>query len=144
MLVKDSYFLKSDYILAMVSICSGNSTKQIEISNGVYEIGHFGSSQWPSTKDYDHCPEFDNISCYGVCDHYEQILEREPCLVNDPDRKFIITITPILKANQEPDGGWRWHKWGEYIGTKNPQCEYLYDEPDIEKVYCYHIYERKN
>lgn len=31
----------------------------------------------------------------------------------------------------------------KYIGIQNPQYEYLYDEEDIEKVYCYHIYEVK-
>jgi hypothetical protein len=30
---------------------------------------------------------------------------------------------------------------GEYLGTQNPQCEYLYDEPDIEEVYIFEIVE---
>jgi hypothetical protein len=48
----------------------------------------------------------------------------------------------VIKANQSHEGGWRWHKWGEYIGKYEPQYEYLYDEPEIEKVYVYHIYEK--
>jgi len=48
----------------------------------------------------------------------------------------------VIRKDLEPtDGGWRWHKWGEYIGTQNPQMEYIHDEPEIEKVYVYHIYE---
>ena len=33
--------------------------------------------------------------------------------------------------------GWRWHKWGPYIGTQDPQCEYLADEPEIKEVFVY-------
>ena len=36
---------------------------------------------------------------------------------------------------------WRWHKWGPYIGTKEPKCEYLYDEPEIDKVVIFELYE---
>ena len=31
-------------------------------------------------------------------------------------------------------GGWRWHKWGEYIGKHNPQYEYLDHESGIDYV----------
>jgi hypothetical protein len=40
-------------------------------------------------------------------------------------------------------GGWRWHKWGPYIGTQEPKCEYIHDEPEIEEVFTYHVYELK-
>lgn len=35
--------------------------------------------------------------------------------------------------------GWRWSKWGEYIGSQNPTQEYLAMEPDIEEVLVYRI-----
>jgi hypothetical protein len=79
------------------------------------------------------------VSCYGVCDNHEQILTHIP-EVKESEQKFIISLTLIRKADQDENGGWRWHKWGEYIGTQNPQCEYIYDEPTIEQVYVYHIY----
>lgn len=80
-------------------------------------------------------------SNFGICDNYEQILKEYPELQEYTDRNFVVLMTPIYKDEQEPRGGWRWHKWGEYIGDKKPTHEYLYDEPDIEMVYVYHIYE---
>lgn len=78
---------------------------------------------------------------YGVCDNHKQVLKEYPELTESPDRNFVVLMTPILKSEQSEKYGWRWHKWGEYIGDMNPSHEYLYDEPDIEKVYVYHIYE---
>jgi hypothetical protein len=77
---------------------------------------------------------------YGVCDNYQQVLNHYPEL-NDPDRKFVLSVCEISKKDQPESGGWRWHKWGEYIGNQHPQHEYIYDEPNIDEVYVYHIYE---
>lgn len=79
---------------------------------------------------------------YGVCDNYEQILEREEDIdyyVNS-DEKFCILMTPIYKKEQPAEGGWRWCKWGDYIGDQESEAEYLYDEPNIEMVYVWSIY----
>lgn len=67
---------------------------------------------------------------YGVADDIEQIKEYYKEEIADPDRKFFIHLTPVWqeKENAGKGGGWRWHKWGEYIGKLNPQCEYLDDE----------------
>ena len=91
--------------------------------------------------DWEQYPELGEFNCYGVCDDYRQVLGQCPEL-EATGREFAITVTPVVKANQAESGGWRWHKWGPYIGTQTPTTEYLYDEPEIEKVYCYHIYER--
>lgn len=77
---------------------------------------------------------------YGVCDDWTQIIERWPEILTDP-RRLIITVTEVRRDEQPSDGGWRWHKWGEYIGTHEPQYEYLYDEEDIDRVFCFHIHE---
>lgn len=37
-------------------------------------------------------------------------------------------------------GGWRWEKWGPYIGTQRSVADYLHDEPDIDYVYTFHVY----
>ena len=76
-------------------------------------------------------------------DNYQQILDQCPML-KDSDRQFFITIKSVKKENQDPDGGWRWHKWGPYIGTHEITTEYLYDEPIVEEVFVYHIYEKEN
>lgn len=77
---------------------------------------------------------------YGVCDHPHQLVEKSPALNTDP-RPLVVAFAPIRKADQDPEGSWRWHKWGDYIGDQTPTREYLYDEPDIDEVYTYHVYE---
>lgn len=79
---------------------------------------------------------------YGVCDNAEQIINQWPHLESSKQRHFI-TMTPIYKAHQPVRDGWRWHKNGEYIGNHEIQCEYLYDEKEIEVVYVFHIYTLK-
>lgn len=129
-------------ILSMVASMNGGPTAPLKIREGVYEIGHFGSSHWP--PGYDDMPMFEEPSfwCYGVCDNVDQILERCPEIAAN-NRQYIITLTPIVRANQPAEGGWRWHKWGEYIGTHLPLHEYLYDEKNIDQVLVYHVYLKK-
>jgi|AGFS01.1.fsa_nt_gi hypothetical protein len=80
------------------------------------------------------------IGCYMVCDNVEQALEYWKGAIINPDEQYVIALMPVLKQGQPEDDGWRWEKWGKYIGTQNPQCDYLFDEPEINKVYCAHIY----
>ena len=56
----------------------------------------------------------------GVADNIEQI-KKYNC---------VISVTPVYqdKSNEGKGGGWRWHKWGKYIGKLNHQYEYLDDE----------------
>jgi len=125
----------------------GHGARSKHLMTGVYEIGHFGSSEFLKYGYYTWRDENRNpplpISEYGVCDNFFQILAKAPQIFEDPLRQFVITVTPIFRVEQSSEGGWRWHKWGEYIGTQEPKYEYLYDEKDIDKVYVYHIYERK-
>lgn len=77
---------------------------------------------------------------YGVCDNYEQVLRNYPEL-HSTDRKFVLGLAKIDKNSQPERNGWRWEKWGEYIGTQKSQADYLHDEPEIDVVFVYHIYE---
>lgn len=153
-------------IAAILSIISGDAKPPQKLADGVYEIGHFNGDHevdlgwWvgPHGRDFDACypllgkittfnegkSAFGSFGCYGVCDSYEQVLEQCPELVSDRKRGFFIFLTKLRKDEQSPEGGWRWHKWGAYIGVQEPQCEYLYDEPVIEQVYTFHIYEVLN
>ena len=81
------------------------------------------------------------LGCYGVCDNWEQLLAACPNLDDGFETPYCVSLTPIHKADCDEFDGWRWHKWGEYIGVQTPSCEYLFDEPVIELVYCYHIYQ---
>ena len=85
-------------------------------------------------------------SQYGVADSIEQIKEYFKEEIEDPNRKYFITATPVFqeKENKGKGSGWRWHKWGEYIGKLDSKCEYLNDEDfgdDFKYVICFHLYQ---
>lgn len=88
---------------------------------------------------------FGSLAKYGVCDNAHQVIAYyKPFwgeLLRNRGRKFVVFMTPVLRANQERVGGWRWHKWGKYIGTQKPQNEYLYDDKHIDLVFTYNIIE---
>jgi hypothetical protein len=139
MLVNESSILHEDAFLVLISRMNGGGSSE-KIKNGVYKIGHYGSSAF--LEDYEHYPEL-TVGPYGVCDDLNQLLKACPELEGS-DRKFVVTLTSVKKSDQPSEDGWRWHKWGEYIGTKNPQWEYLFNESDeIQEVFVYHIYEKK-
>ena len=92
-------------------------------------------------------PNCEKITC-GVADDIEQIKEYYKEEVEDAEKKYCLALTPVWqeKENKGKGGGWRWHKWGEYIGKLNPQCEYLDDEDfgdDFQYVIIFTLYEVK-
>lgn len=116
-----------------------------KLYNGIYEIGHFNGKyefegKFEDYPSFEQTNEDEYLGAYGVCDNYQQILDKYPELMVR-DRKFFVTLCKVTAAEEESPGGWRWHKWGTYIGTHDPQYEYIADETGIEFVYCYHIYE---
>jgi len=141
MLVNDCSVYASDPIMDLIASVNGNKSEVLELRTGVYQIGDFGSSA--SFPGYENYPNV-TVGAYGVCDNITQLLEKCPELEADENRQFTVTLTPVWKNAQESSGGWRWHKWGDYIGTQDPQHEYLYDEEGIDLVYCFHIYEKEN
>lgn len=92
---------------------------------------------------YEYYP-WSTLPSYGVCDNYQQILKEYPELEADKERHYTIGLTPVMKEHEPPNGGWRWHKWGPYIGTQESKAEYLYDEPTITLIYTYTIIELKD
>jgi len=131
---------ENNSILSMVALINGNSDKVINTAVGVYIIGSF-SFDLMIDNEFNEYPLLPNVESFGVCDDLNNLISKEPELLNNDKRYFCIALTPILKKNQSADGGWRWHKWGEYIGSQTPTTEYLYDEENIDKVFVYHIYE---
>ena len=85
------------------------------------------------------------FNCYGTCDHWTQILQEYRSQLEHDERHFMIYLSqPIRKSDQPATGGWRWHKWGPYIGvfqTQVEEHEYLYDTPDVVEVFAYHVVE---
>ena len=130
----------SDPVADIIATINGNAPGMFELRPGIYRIGHFGGTGF--LREFEHYPNFsDNRGAYGVCDNIEQLLTNYPELEYS-DREFVVTVNTVRRDKQPEHGGWRWHKWGEYIGIQNSQCEYLYDEPTVEEVMVYHIYER--
>lgn len=58
---------------------------------------------------------------------------------NYPDYKLVLLMTPHVNTKDCSWGGWRWHKWGEYIGVHEPQYEYLSYEKGIDYVLSYDL-----
>jgi hypothetical protein len=147
----------------ILGIIGGGSPGPQRLRAGVFQIDHFsfdfylpGTSNTHRPGSWDEYPEFPECpgaaefmghsistwSAYGVCDSVEQFFETEfGKFIESSDRSFAISFTRIAKSEEPDDGGWRWHKWGPYIGRHEPQYEYLYDEKGIEEVFVYHVFE---
>ena len=132
------------FMAELLSVVTDGDIAPESIATGVIKINHFSLDMFLAEPFEDYYEEEfgygDPFKPYGVCDYWEQIIAQWPDLALSPTR-YAISITEVRKADQlEHSGGWRWEKWGQYIGTKNPQCEYLYDEPEIDSVLVYHVY----
>jgi hypothetical protein len=137
------------------------SGQNISGSKGLYLIHHFNFNHVVETPILDEYPEFpdlkvtaksqfgdedytDTLSAYGVCDSPAQFMAVAGEYLDKSPRAFAVSFTEIRRADQPPEGGWRWHKWGPYIGACKPTTEYLYDERFIDSVFVYHVYEFKS
>lgn len=126
-------------VLGMIG--KGRSTGRL--MEGVYQNSHWGfelefRGRQVYEKDY---PDLSEFPCYGVCDSPEQLVEALPEIVTKGPKKYVISMVNLKKSDEPEEGGWRWHKWGQYIGKQEPKCEYLAHEPKIEEVWTFHIYE---
>jgi hypothetical protein len=155
MLVDEPLVVRASFdpILMIIGAVGNRAVLPEHPRTGVYVVGHFGSSDFLSG--YESYPNLsdvlldpghydDNaIGPYGVCDGIDNLLERCP-LLEASERRFVVCLTKVERdqSNRGRGGGWRWRKWGEYIGSKTPTTEYLDDEPDISEVYVYHVYEK--
>ena len=52
-------------------------------------------------------------------------------------------VHPVFNRHDGKTGGWRWHKWGPYLGKHTPKCEYLDEEKNIDYVLLWHLYPLK-
>lgn len=97
-----------------------------------------------SPEFYMEYPWLGDLNAYGVCDSPQQFIAKYTAQLSEDQRTFFVTFTHIAKEpeNKEVGGGWRWHKWGPYIGEGTPEQEYLDDEDGFaDGVYVYHIYQ---
>ena len=56
-----------------------------------------------------------------------------------PEYQLVLLMTPHMNTQDCSWGGWRWQKWGEYIGVHEPQHEYLSYEKGIDYVLSYDL-----
>lgn len=76
---------------------------------------------------------------FGVCDTPEQFLNKYGAVLRADPRRLVVSFSHVEKSSNP--NGWRWHKWGPYVGDYEPAREYLADEDGFyDGVFCYHIY----
>lgn len=154
MLVDPLYFVNDPTPNMIADVMGGGdgsgTPTQTRLGPGMYQIAHFSFNyslgpQVSSKYDLD-LGDWDDPTApfsYGVCDTPAQLIEKFPMLETDP-RRFVVSFTHVAKdpTNRGQGGGWRWHKWGPYIGDHEHEYEYLDDEVGFEDgIYVYGIYE---
>ena len=83
---------------------------------------------------------------YGNSNTHEYFFDGEDLFdymneFKDQPLEFVILLTPIANHHDLSSwGGWRWHKWGEYIGKHTPRYEYLDHETGIDFVFVWELY----
>lgn len=142
--------------LILNAISSGNqrATSYTRLRRGVYTCGHWNFDMYMERRDGKRLPfemrypsfpgDYDDdtyLGSYGVCDTVDQFLQYAGGRLHVPDRFFVVSLVEIRREHQPSNGGWRYHKWGQYIGTQNPQNEYLYDDKHIDAVFTFSILE---
>jgi hypothetical protein len=139
-----------DPILSILG--GGDSLKRLDV--GVYQINHCSFDMMLSRlggnlrddDDWDpYCDELPGgVPCYGVCDSVEQFMRKYGEALKTDVADYCLSFTRIAKATQDPVGGWRWHKWGEYVGEGEPTHEYLSHEPKFTEVYVFHVFRKRS
>jgi hypothetical protein len=130
--------------LMVVKALSGGKKAFTRLENGIYLVPSGNFHLALDDVIIDGFPAFDNErSFHGTCDNVRQVLEHYPEISNDENKHYVIEIMELNKKDQPKWCGFRWDSRGKYIGDQNPQCDYLYDEPKIDSVLYYHIYEVK-
>jgi hypothetical protein len=133
-------------ILQSEAELNDNYSGLLVLEPGVVQTGHFNLDRilverMPFEMRY---PNFEKLNCYGVCDSPKQFLDKYRKMLEKDPRTLIVGFTHVRKS---PEGrgkfnGWRWHKWGEYVGEGSPKHEYLDDEDGFDNgIYTYSIIE---
>lgn len=139
----DPRFKPRDPRLELVLSTIGGGRALTHLGPGRYALGHwnFGDLiEHVDTTPWQLGALGDHGTC-GVCDSPAQWEEVYRAIIDDPKHAYCVAFVEIRRDEQSATGGWRWHKWGPYIGTQEPKHEYLFDEDAIERVFTFHLYE---
>lgn len=129
----------------VAALVSGGAYPTQRLRQGVYLLPYHPPSPWPPGNRFRDFPDLpDGLYMYGVCDGLDNYMEKQGRALDALDKKYFVTLTVV---ERDPDGkgkrqGWRWHKWGPYIGACEPEREYLDDEEGIDQVYCFQVFEQ--
>jgi hypothetical protein len=129
-------------VMTCVLRAIGEGGTERRLQEGLIEIPHFSPEHTYCVLDNWDVDDIDG-ELYGVSDTAQQALDYAQRLVGDDPRKFCVFVTHIVKdpSKRGRGGGWRWHKWGEYIGNDEPKAEYLDDEEGFDEgVYVFGIH----
>jgi hypothetical protein len=83
--------------------------------------------------------DWGGLGAYGLCDSPEQFLATFPHIQDDNIPRFL-TFYGIWREHQPEQGGFRYHKHGNYIGKQKPRHEYLYYDTHIDMICGFNVY----
>ena len=113
----------------MYGVCD-NASQVIELYNAIFNGAEYSGDQ-------------ENLNLYLRLKKSD-----EEAMAKTPDGKYsqkygkfwrgnhVIILTPVTKNNW----GFRWHKWGPYIGNFNHTHEYFCEEDGIDMVYTFSVF----
>lgn len=112
-----------------------------------HEIVNLMADHWPSFGDSGELDRWIErtghgwFNSYGVVDHWTQL----PLKILDEDPRPLLVYMARHRREDQPEYGWRWHKWGPYLGVHEGATdhEYLRDALDVVEVFSYCIVELK-
>lgn len=138
-----------DPIADVLALVNDGDPEPVEHAPGIVQVPHWNpdmlgykiSTRW--NQDFSQYLHYIlDVPEFGVCDSPQQFLDRYGKVLEDDQHLYAVFMVHVRKDTQDPKGGWRWHKWGEYVGTGEPTTEYLYDEPGFpDGVWTFHVYE---
>ena len=82
------------------------------------------------------------VYAHGTCDNVSQIFRKYSKIIDDPYKKYIVTVEPIFKNDQPDDSsGFKWERTGNYIGIFTQTAKELKNEKEIGFIFRYLIFE---
>ena len=97
------------------------------------EVSGIKFDAWFDSADSPHQWGASNVTC----DNVDQAKKHWQSHVDDPQKEFVLVLSPVhcSPENAGQGRGFRWSKWGPYIGTQEIKHEFLDDEVGIDKVF---------
>lgn len=145
-MLSDPKFPPINPVMRAIIAITGGSGGLTRIDRGIYDGAGFNFRHFLNQRQWEDFLDDEPGPCpsYGVADSIDQWRSLYEAKVEADAHEYCVGFTEVRRAEQPLEGGWRWHKWGEYVGTREPQCEYLHDEPEIESVVTFAVMRRKN